>query len=278
MNCVQLLPRNSDSGSGEARGEQEREQDRQDAEQPADGALREPQHEEADEVQDDQQVDRPDPAEDFPEIHVRLRADRSRQSRSRARLAAAVRTPQGTRQYHLASADAAERCGPEASRQVRKRAPRSSVRPLTTRGDRLVDLGVGQRPLVVAERQPVGQALVGLGERLAAVDVEQRDVAQQRAAVAPDGRLDRRAAGGLDRDDDRQVALDRCEPGRGRHAIVGEAAAGEAGDRDLRDVDPLGTQVERRDRLGMQLADPTDEIGRRPGLARRGRGGGSDRR
>ena len=64
-----------------------------------------------------------------------------------------------------------------------------------TRGDRVVELGVGQRPLVVAERQPVGQALVGLGQRLAAVDVEQRDVAQQRPAVAPDGRLDRRRPG-----------------------------------------------------------------------------------
>ncbi len=62
-------------------------------------------------------------------------------------------------------------------------------------GDRLVELGVGQGPLVVAERQAVGQALVGLGERLAAVDVEEGDVAEQRAAVAPDGFLDRRGPG-----------------------------------------------------------------------------------
>ncbi len=79
------------------------------------------------------------------------------------------------------------------------------------------------------------------------------------------------AGRGLDRDDDRQVALDRWEPRGSRHAIVSEVAAGEAGHGDLRDVDPLGTQVERRDRLGMQLADPTDETA--AGLDSRGAAG-----
>ena len=151
------------------------------------------------------------------------------------------------------------RCGPGALRQVRKRAPRSVREARHDPGDRGVELGVGQRPLVVAQRQPVGQALVGLGQRLATVDVEERDVAQQRPAVPADGGLDR---GGrrLDRDDDRQVTFDRGEACRRRDAVVGEVPAGEAGDRDLRDVDPLGTQVEGRDRLGMELAEPADEV------------------
>ena len=51
--------------SGEARRQQEREQDREDAEQAPDGPLGESEHEEPDEVQDDQQVDRPDPADEF---------------------------------------------------------------------------------------------------------------------------------------------------------------------------------------------------------------------
>ena len=56
-------------GFGEVRGEEEREEDRPDPEQAPDGALREAEDEEPHEVQDDEQVDRIDAAEGFPEIH-----------------------------------------------------------------------------------------------------------------------------------------------------------------------------------------------------------------
>ena len=49
--------------------EQEREHDRADADHPADGALGEPEHEEPDEKEDEQQVDRGHPAEELPEVH-----------------------------------------------------------------------------------------------------------------------------------------------------------------------------------------------------------------
>ena len=54
---------------GEVGREQEREQDRPDPEQPPDGPLREAEHEETHEIQDDEQVDRPDPAQKCTEIH-----------------------------------------------------------------------------------------------------------------------------------------------------------------------------------------------------------------
>ncbi len=59
------------------------------------------------------------------------------------------------------------------SGQVRNRAPRSAASPSTTAADGGLELALGQGPLVVAQDQPVGQALVGLGQRPAAVDVEQ---------------------------------------------------------------------------------------------------------
>ena len=76
--------------------------------------------------------------------------------------------------------------------QVRKRAPTSAVSPAITAATTRVELRLGQGPLVVADQEPVGQALVAVGEWLAAVDVEQRHAAQERPAVAPDGRLDLR--------------------------------------------------------------------------------------
>ena len=79
------------------------------------------------------------------------------------------------------------------------------------RSDGGIELGVGQGALVVAQGQSIGEALVAVGQRPAAVDVEQRHVAEQGSAMAPDGALHARG-GRLERDDDGQVALDGKEP------------------------------------------------------------------
>ena len=68
----------------------------------------------------------------------------------------------------------------------------------------------------------------------------------------------------LGRDDDSQVPLDRWEARRSRDTVVGEIPAGEASDSDLRDVDPLGAQVQGGDRLGMQLSEATHEVAAGP--------------
>ena len=62
--------------------------------------------------------------------------------------------------------------------------------PVDDGRDGAVELLLGERPFVVAQEQPVGEALVAGRQRLAAVHVEQGHVPEQRPAVAPDGRLD----------------------------------------------------------------------------------------
>src|SRR6478609_1401596 len=116
---------------GDVRGEEEREQDRRDADQASDRALGEPEHEEADEVQEDEQVDRADPVEEVPEIHrCSFWSGMPGRRRSRARLAAALRAPQGD--GWVVAPLRTVRGGPERSGQVRSRAPRSWARPLVT--------------------------------------------------------------------------------------------------------------------------------------------------
>ena len=137
-------------------------------------------------------------------------------------------------------------------------------------GDRGVELGLGQRPLVVAQRQPVGEALVGLGQGSPAVDVEQGHAPEQRAAVAPDCGLD---LGGrtVRGDDDGQVALDGGLARRCGYAMLRRLAAGQARDRELGDVDPLGAQVERGDDSGW--SSPSRPTRRPPAVTRAARPG-----
>ena len=107
--------------------------------------------------------------------------------RSRARVAAALRGRKRTDGW----SDASERSGVVRGGPVRSgsvpRGRRSARRHL---GDHRVHLGLGERAVVVAQRQPVGQALLVVGQRPAAIDVEERQRAQQRPAVAADRRLD----------------------------------------------------------------------------------------
>ena len=76
------------------------------------------------------------------------------------------------------------------------------------RRDRGIQLGLGERPIVVTERQPIGEAHLARGERLATVDVEERHVPEDRSTVAADRRRD---LGGrpLVGHDDGQVAFRR---------------------------------------------------------------------
>ena len=182
---------------GEQCGEEPREQDRADADQPPDRALREAEHEEAHEEEHDEQVGRPDPVQERAHIHVfvppypgpRRRRERRKGSsghpaaarRTTARRAASVGGPVGS--GAVGRCAGAPRSGPEARPDVGGHAGHH-------RGDDRVELRLGQGPLVVAQLEPVGQALVALGQRPAAIDVEQRHAAQERAAVAADGRLD----------------------------------------------------------------------------------------
>ena len=94
--------------------------------------------------------------------------------------------------------------------------------------------------------------------------------------MAPDGRLDlgRRAVGGHD---DGQVALGREVARRRGHPRIGRSTGGQAGDRDLGDVDPLGAQVERGDASRDGAPRPGRRDGRRPSPAPPGPGAGWDR-
>ena len=151
---------------GQVGGHEPREQDRADAEQAADRPLREAEHEEADEVQDDQQIDRTDAGEERPEIHAFASISRrSGGAGSRARVAAAFGAPQGTASTMPDPSDlggagrsGAVRSGPEACPDVRRQTRRDGR-------DGGVELVVGQRPALVAQDEPVGEADLGLGER-----------------------------------------------------------------------------------------------------------------
>ena len=68
MNCRQFAPRNSESGPARLAASRNENRIESDAEQATDGPLGESEHEEPDEVQDDQQVDRPDPADEFAKV------------------------------------------------------------------------------------------------------------------------------------------------------------------------------------------------------------------
>ncbi len=95
------------------------------------------------------------------------------------------------------------------ARPLRAQAPLDVARETRRDGlDGCIDLALDQRPVVGPEGQPVREALLGLGQWAASIDVEQRDRPQQRTRPTPDRRLDigrRRAFG----DDDREVALDQ---------------------------------------------------------------------
>src|SRR6476646_861208 len=126
-----VLPEVRTEGLRDVRGEEEREQDRGDPDQASDRALGEPEHEERHEVQEDEQVDRADPAEEIPEIHRRSFWSRCPgRPRSRARLAAALRVPQGD--GWVVGRIREVRGGPEWSGQVRRRASRSPASPAVT--------------------------------------------------------------------------------------------------------------------------------------------------
>ena len=158
------------------RRQEPREQDRADADQPADRPLGEAEDEEADEIQDDQQ-DRPCSIPWMKSRYPRMPPCACPpRRRSRARVAAAY--PRAARRSGAHAVDVGAR-GAVRSGQVRKRAPTSAVEPGDDRRDGRVDLRLGQRPLVVAQGQPVGEALVAVGQRPAAVDVEQGHVAEQ---------------------------------------------------------------------------------------------------
>ena len=95
--------------------------------------------------------------------------------------------------------------------------------------------------------------------------------------MVPDRRLDG-GGRGLERHDDGQVALDGRETGRGRHAELGRAPAGQPRDREFGDVDALGTKVEGVDRRRVQLPQSADQVATGATHARRGPGAGSRRR
>src|SRR4029077_5314468 len=80
---------------------------------------------------------------------------------SGARVAAAICEPQGIGRRWGRSGEV--RSGPEASPELVAEAGDDAL-------DRRIELGLGERPLVVAQGQPVGEALVGLGEGSPAVD------------------------------------------------------------------------------------------------------------
>ena len=61
------------------------------------------------------------------------------------------------------------------------------------------------------------------------------------------------------RDDDREVALDGRLSGRGGDAVRRRLPAGQPGDRELPDDDPVGAQVERVDEQRMELAEAPDD-------------------
>ena len=199
--------------------------------------------------------------------------------RGRARVAAAIGGSQegrkSCRRVRVRSAGVRSRgvrSGAEARAEV-------GGEPGHDRRDRRVDLGLGQRPVVVAQDQPVGQALLVVGR---AAGRGRRRTASTRRSSGPPWRADRRLdVGGRTSASATMTARSRSTAGwrdgvapRGtlgcppaRPAIASSAT-----------TTPVGAQVERLDDAGMELADPADERGRRPTRGRRGPGGGSGRR
>ena len=105
-------------------------------------------------------------------------------------------------------------------------------------------------------RRRTGEALLVGGERDAAVDVEQVDVAEQRAGVRADDRPATAAAGVASGDDDREVAVDLREAAHGRRPFRREAARREALDGELGDDDPTGRpELPGVDDRRVELAD-----------------------
>ena len=110
--------------------------------------------------------------------------------------------------------------------------------------DGLRDLGLGQRAILAGEDEPEREAALVVGQRPATVAVEQVDRAQERPTMAGDRGGDVRSGPRIGHDD-REVALDVRMPRRRGGARVGQPPAGQPGDRDLADDDPLGAQVQR---------------------------------
>ena len=151
--------------------------------------------------------------------------------------------------------------------EIGRRARRSTV------GDDRVDLRLGQGPLVVAQRQPVGEAL--LRRRRAAGPGRCR-------RARPRAGADRHGAGSRPRrpppaaSPRTMTARSRSTAGWRDGAVTRaavELAAGEARDRELGDDHPLGPELERVDgppdaarRPARRAPPPADDPGRPAGM------------
>ena len=168
---------------------------------------------------------------------------------------------------------------PVRSGQVRRRAPTSPARPAVDRRDGGVDLRLGQRPLVVREaragrrgssrRRPSGRR----GRcRRGSTDAG----AGRRGAGWPPRPRPRAASSATTTARSRSTAGWRDGVATARHAGL---AAGQAGDRELGDDDPLGPQLERV-ATSSGCSSPTRPTSRPPAVDSRppGRGAGSGRR
>ena len=147
-----------------------------------------PEHEEAHEVQDEQQVDRrrsrPGTPRSPPSLLGTIHESPGpsgpgpRKGSSGFRRVATGRSASGR------SVAVRVRSGAEVAVHVGWRGPR------VTAATAAIDLVLGQRPVVGGEHQPEGETASVVGQRPAAVDVEQLDRGEQRPGVAADGRLD----------------------------------------------------------------------------------------
>ena len=245
--------------------EEEREGDREQPDQPADGPLDVAQDEHAEQDQDDQQVEHVQRVEELDEIQRHTPRN-------------GPGTPAGREPRRTVAARGSGSQRPERPIRVRPGGGPPTLGSAATIPATAASTSASVRVRSGGtEPEPPGEAALALGERHAPVDVEQADVAQQRATVGAQERLDvgrRRRVG----HDDREVPLDLGEAAHGRGTLGRQPAGGEALDGDLGQEHPRGgPQLPRVDEGRVELADDRVEAVAGVARARCGRGGRSPR-